>query len=272
MRFFRFLQSNNNLVQTQRILSSSESEINSQPPEVEHLLAAERDTTQEEGRNSETMASSDQPRNEAAGDLRVELPPPKPDIHAPPPYEEVDFSSPSSEVSSVPYDDSSSTLQPPSYEEVQRLKALEAGESPLPVEETPGSGMHVVRISSLGALDPQTAEIAQEQLLGTDLMFIVAFTAAFLFNLVGIVLLLCLCHTVAGRTGALAGFGLSLAKWVVIFRHSSDLVADSNSWLLWLIMILGLLICVRAILQYINAKREWHQMPHNSRHRFFLFY
>lgn len=77
--------------------------------------------------------ASDQPRNEATGDLRVELPPPKPDIHAPPPYEEVDFSSPSSEVSSIPYDDSSATLQPPSYEEVQRLKALEAGESPLPV-------------------------------------------------------------------------------------------------------------------------------------------
>lgn len=52
-------------------------------------------------------------------------------------------------------------------------------------------------------------------------------------------LLLCFCHTVAGRTGALAGFGLSLAKWAVIVRHSTDLVADSNTWLLWLIMALG---------------------------------
>lgn len=43
----------------------------------------------------------------------------------------------------------------------------------------------------------------------------------------------------AGRTGALAGFGLSLAKWAVIVRHSTDLVADSNTWLLWLIMALG---------------------------------
>lgn len=65
------------------------------------------------------------------------------------------------------------------------------------------------------------------------------FTAAFVFNWVGFVLLLCFCHTVAGRTGALAGFGLSLAKWAVIVRHSTDLVADSNTWLLWLIMALG---------------------------------
>lgn len=52
-------------------------------------------------------------------------------------------------------------------------------------------------------------------------------------------LLLCFCHTVAGRTGALAGFGLSLAKWAAIVRNSTDLVADSNTWLLWLIMALG---------------------------------
>ncbi|XP_064118385.1 NEDD4 family-interacting protein 2-like [Macrobrachium nipponense] len=132
--------------------------------------------------------------------------------------------------------------------------------------------MRVLRISSLGGLDPETAEIAEEQLLGTDIMFFVAFAAAFIFNWVGFVLLLCFCHTVAGRTGALAGFGLSLAKWAVIVRHSTDLVADSNTWLLWLIMALGMLICMRAILQYVHAKREWHQVPHNSRHRFFLFY
>ena len=97
-------------------------------------------------------------------------------------------------------------------------------------------------------------------------------SAAFVFNWVGFVLLLCFCHTVAGRTGALAGFGLSLAKWAVIVHNSTDLVADNNAWLLWLIMVLGLLICVRAILQYVSAKREWQQLPHNSRHRFFLFY
>lgn len=70
-------------------------------------------------------------------------------------------------------------------------------------------------------------------------LFLSFISAAFVFNWVGFVLLLCFCHTVAGRTGALAGFGLSLAKWAVIVRHSTDLVADSNTWLLWLIMALG---------------------------------
>ena len=70
-------------------------------------------------------------------------------------------------------------------------------------------------------------------------LYIFKFTVAFIFNWVGFIVLLCFCHTVAGRTGALAGFGLSLAKWAVIVRHSTDLVGDSNSWLLWVIMVLG---------------------------------
>ncbi|UYV84652.1 K02A2.6-like [Cordylochernes scorpioides] len=41
---------------------------------------------------------------------------------------------------------------------------------------------------------------------------------SFLFNWVGFVLLLCFCHTLAGRYGALAGFGLSLAKWTLIVK------------------------------------------------------
>lgn len=201
-------------------------------------------------------------------------PPPKPDLHAPPPYEEED---------SGVHPPHTGDIQPPSYEEVQRLKAMEVGEDlPMPLCHggsagvvgpggAPG-GVRVLRVSSLGGLDPETAEIAEEQLLGTDFMFFVAFAAAFVFNWVGFVLLLCFCHTVAGRTGALAGFGLSLAKWAVIVRHSTDLLADSNTWLIWLIMALGLLICLRAVLQYIQAKREWHHLPHTSRHRFFLFY
>lgn len=210
-----------------------------------------------------------------------EIPPPKPDMYAPPPYEETE-SSGGFQTSG----ENAVEILPPTYEEVQRIKAQEAnGDYPLPHCEAGGApasvgaggdrcsnGVRVLRISSLGGLDPETAEIAEEQLLGTDFMFFVAFAAAFVFNWVGFVLLLCFCHTVAGRTGALAGFGLSLAKWAVIVRHSTDLVADSNTWLLWLIMALGMLICMRAILQYIQAKREWHQVPHNSRHRFFLFY
>ncbi|XP_076047687.1 nedd4 family interacting protein [Oratosquilla oratoria] len=211
-----------------------------------------------------------------------DLPPPKLDMSAPPPYEEEEQEE-SRRIRNGEVDPSllilppgeAGEVQPPSYEEVQRLKAQEASGEYVPhyQEDAPGSqgGLRVLRISSLG-LDPETAEIAEEQLLGTDFMFFIAFGAAFVFNWIGFIMLLCFCHTVAGRTGALAGFGLSLAKWAVIVKHSTDLVSDSNTWLLWLIMALGLLICMRAILQYLYAKREWHQLPQNSRQRFFLFY
>lgn len=224
-------------------------------------------------------SSSQESSASALVPIVCDIPPPKPDMYAPPPYEECESSG-----GFQTNGESAVEILPPTYEEVQRIKAQEAGQDfPLPHCDSGNAppsgggdrcsnGVRVLRISSLGGLDPETAEIAEEQLLGTDFMFFVAFAAAFVFNWVGFVLLLCFCHTVAGRTGALAGFGLSLAKWAVIVRHSTDLVADSNTWLLWLIMALGMLICMRAILQYIQAKREWHQVPHNSRHRFFLFY
>ena len=62
---------------------------------------------------------------------------------------------------------------------------------------------------------------------------------AFLFNWIGFLLLMCACHTVAGRYGALAGFGLSLAKWTLIVKHSTDLASNDNNWLWWLIMAFG---------------------------------
>jgi hypothetical protein len=73
----------------------------------------------------------------------------------------------------------------------------------------------------------------------TNVVFIVLFAVAFLFNWIGFLLLMCFCHTVAARYGALSGFGLSLAKWTLIVKHSTDLASRENSWLWWLIMAFG---------------------------------
>ncbi len=70
-------------------------------------------------------------------------------------------------------------------------------------------------------------------------IFIYFSSVAFLFNWIGFLLLMCACHTVAGRYGALAGFGLSLAKWTLIVKHSTDLASNDNNWLWWLIMAFG---------------------------------
>jgi hypothetical protein len=69
--------------------------------------------------------------------------------------------------------------------------------------------------------------------------FSVLFIVAFLFNWIGFLLLMCFCHTIAARYGALSGFGLSLAKWTLIVKHSTDFASRENSWLWWLIMAFG---------------------------------
>lgn len=187
-----------------------------------------------------------------------DLPPPKADFSAPPPY------------------DLATKL--PSYEEVQREKSLQ-GELPLPRS----AGHH--RAQGLGALpnpatgrltflaiDTDTGDTDENGLLGTDFMFFTAFFVAFLFNWIGFLLLMCFCHTVAARYGALSGFGLSLAKWTLIVKHSTDLASHENSWLWWLIMAFGLLICVRAIIQYLNIKRGWRLLSGSAQERLLFFY
>lgn len=52
---------------------------------------------------------------------------------------------------------------------------------------------------------------------------------AFLFNWIGFCLSFCLTNTIAGRYGAICGFGLSLIKWILIVRVcSAEFVARST--------------------------------------------
>ena len=53
---------------------------------------------------------------------------------------------------------------------------------------------------------------------------------------------------------------------------NSSSAADTNSWLWWLIMAFGLLICVRAIVQYLHIKRAWSGLSTAARERLFFFY
>jgi len=109
-------------------------------------------------------------------------------------------------------------------------------------------------------------------LLGNDFVFFTAFITAFFFNWVGFLLLMCFCHTIAARYGALAGFGLSLAKWTLIVKRSTDLVRNENTWLWWLVLGFGFLIFARACVQYLQIKRTWRQLSVPARERLFFFY
>lgn len=79
-------------------------------------------------------------------------------------------------------------------------------------------------------------------IISTNIFFFFTFNffpVAFIFNWIGFLLLMCFCRTIASRYGALSGFGLSLAKWTLIVKHSTDLASKDNSWLWWLIMTFG---------------------------------
>lgn len=109
------------------------------------------------------------------------------------------------------------------------------------------------------------------------LLFFFVFIVALLFNWVGFLVLMCLCQTVAARYGALAGFGLSLAKWTMIVKRNtemSDLSPEnrSNTWLWWLVMAFGFLICIRAVIQYMNIKRGWRLLSVPAQERVLYFY
>lgn len=64
---------------------------------------------------------------------------------------------------------------------------------------------------------------------------------AFLFNWIGFCLSFCLTNTIAGRYGAICGFGLSLIKWILIVRVSF-LVTIQN--FLFFISLLSLTVSV----------------------------
>ncbi|CAG9128718.1 hypothetical protein JYU34_010069 [Plutella xylostella] len=183
----------------------------------------------------------------------TDIPPPRADFSAPPPY------------------DVAAHSKLPTYEEVQREKQME-GEGPPQMQLPPPPQAFAAFVTvepTEGA--PETLD-PENSLLGTDLMFLTAFFVAFLFNWIGFLLLMCFCHTVASRYGALAGFGLSLAKWTFIVKNSTELASHENSWLWWLIMAFGILICVRAIIQYLNIKRGWRLLSGTAQERLLFFY
>lgn len=187
----------------------------------------------------------------------------------------------------------------PTYEEVQMEKSLNGelppafmtGHGMLPPSLPPpppnpllanlrdGSGgvgpngtTPALTFIAIDASDAENLANGDNSLLGTDIMFITAFMVAFLFNWIGFLMLTCFCHTIAARYGALSGFGLSLAKWTLIVKHSTDLASHENSWLWWLIMAFGFLICVRALIQYVSIKRTWRLLSTSAQERLLFFY
>ncbi|XP_064413752.1 NEDD4 family-interacting protein 2 isoform X2 [Latimeria chalumnae] len=118
----------------------------------------------------------------------------------------------------------------PTYDEAEKAKAaamaVAAAESTQREEEYP----------------PRDDFSDADQLrVGNDGIFMLAFFMAFIFNWIGFCLSFCITNTIAGRYGAICGFGLSLIKWILIVRFSDYFTGYFNGqyWLWWIFLVLG---------------------------------
>ncbi|XP_036401947.1 NEDD4 family-interacting protein 2-like [Megalops cyprinoides] len=115
---------------------------------------------------------------------------------------------------------------------------------------------------------------ADQLRIGNDGIFMLAFFMAFLFNWIGFCLSFCLTNTIAGRYGAICGFGLSLIKWILIVRFSDYFNGYFNGqyWLWWIFLILGLLLFFRGFVSYLKVRNMSESMAASHRARFFFMY
>ncbi|XP_035533346.1 LOW QUALITY PROTEIN: NEDD4 family-interacting protein 2 [Morone saxatilis] len=100
------------------------------------------------------------------------------------------------------------------------------------------------------------------------------FFMAFLFNWIGFCLSFCLTNTIAGRYGAICGFGLSLIKWILIVRFSDYFTGYFNGqyWLWWIFLLLGLLLFFRGFVNYLKVRNMSENMATSHRTRLFFLY
>ncbi|XP_032878828.1 NEDD4 family-interacting protein 2 isoform X1 [Amblyraja radiata] len=115
---------------------------------------------------------------------------------------------------------------------------------------------------------------ADQLRVGNDGIFMLAFFMAFLFNWIGFCLSFCLTNTIAGRYGAICGFGLSLIKWILIVRFSDYFNGYFNGqyWLWWIFLVLGLLLFFRGFINYLKIRNMSENMAVAHRTRLFFIY
>ncbi|XP_064413754.1 NEDD4 family-interacting protein 2 isoform X4 [Latimeria chalumnae] len=151
----------------------------------------------------------------------------------------------------------------PTYDEAEKAKAaamaVAAAESTQREEEYP----------------PRDDFSDADQLrVGNDGIFMLAFFMAFIFNWIGFCLSFCITNTIAGRYGAICGFGLSLIKWILIVRFSDYFTGYFNGqyWLWWIFLVLGLLLFFRGFVNYLKVRNMSESMAAAHRTRFFFLY
>ncbi|XP_043096707.1 NEDD4 family-interacting protein 2 [Puntigrus tetrazona] len=186
----------------------------------------------------------------------------------PPPYTSVALGATAAPESTFPGDfpvppPYSVATSLPTYDEAEKAKAAAMAASA--VEVIPRDDDFPVR---------DDFSDADQLRVGNDGIFMLAFFMAFLFNWIGFCLSFCLTNTIAGRYGAICGFGLSLIKWILIVRFSDYFTGYFNGqyWLWWIFLVLGLLLFFRGFVNYLKVRNMSENMVSSLRTRFFLLY
>ncbi|XP_058475055.1 NEDD4 family-interacting protein 2 [Solea solea] len=190
------------------------------------------------------------------------------DADAPPPYAFIDLGATAAADTSVggafpvppPYSVATSL---PTYDEAEKAKATAMAASS--VEVMPRDDEFTPR---------DDFSDADQLRVGNDGIFMLAFFMAFLFNWIGFCLSFCLTNTIAGRYGAICGFGLSLIKWILIVRFSDYFTGYFNGqyWLWWIFLLLGLLLFFRGFVNYLKVRNMSENMATSQRTRLFFLY
>ncbi|XP_074520896.1 NEDD4 family-interacting protein 2 [Halichoeres trimaculatus] len=151
----------------------------------------------------------------------------------------------------------------PTYDEAEKAKAAAMAASTVEV---------MPRDDEFPARDDFSD--ADQLRVGNDGIFMLAFFMAFLFNWIGFCLSFCLTNTIAGRYGAICGFGLSLIKWILIVRFSDYFTGYFNGqyWLWWIFLLLGLLLFFRGFVNYLKVRNMSENMATSHRTRLFFLY
>ncbi|XP_041484138.1 NEDD4 family-interacting protein 1-like [Lytechinus variegatus] len=112
------------------------------------------------------------------------------------------------------------------------------------------------KVNDQGLLTDRAADSNSK--LGADMIFTLSFIIAFIFNWIGFIFAYCLSMSMAGRFGALSGFGASMVKWSIIAMNSQccSEYLKSAACLLVALILCGFLIFVRGIYLHIKYKSQ----------------
>ncbi|XP_067890463.1 NEDD4 family-interacting protein 2 [Heterodontus francisci] len=189
---------------------------------------------------------------------------------APPPYSSVTMGA----TASAPEADFQSDLMPvpPPYSVATSLPTYDEAEKAKAAAMAAGAAEPGQREEDFPPRDDFND--ADQLRVGNDGIFMLAFFMAFLFNWIGFCLSFCLTNTIAGRYGAICGFGLSLIKWILIVRFSDYFNGYFNGqyWLWWIFLVLGLLLFFRGFINYLKIRNMSENMAATHRTRLFFLY